>query len=508
MKRLFHVATLFVVLSTVSVAGGKQAELEKVAKDWCAVIRASQVMPVYPMTEDLFPGDIFLVQQTINEQQKEWKKSGYLPLDYHIERLDCTGYRDLYAKSFSAGSDTLPASWLKPSDSQKAWKEAPIAAFPTYSFSVKRNTGFSAALPIHAVPVGLTLLGASEAHGSVSLSDARTYGVDICSLYNQLNDRVRETPKLRQLLSNYVSTKDHSNYLRVVNRVYLVGKVSVSVSTERATGIGVKANVPTPVDMIMTAPQAKPAKGQAQGISMTQYEKNIDKLNEILNKTYTPGSAVSPGATLQVAAASDRSVSLATRFDRPQVIGYLGFDVEILPDGTLGPPIPTWSIVNNRIPMGVQHNLSTSLLLIEKASVDHAILKKWAMNDEWAAELLKEMDGICQILPDEFPCNVYTGSPPTIWHRAGERLSKEQPRTPAERMTGFERVTQYRGSLDTSVKALAKAVTAAGPGCPTGDLALELQENMRALRCLEGALAQYGDLLGEADRYTASRVLR
>jgi len=40
----------------------RQHQLERVAKDWCLTIRASQVIPVYPLTEDLQPGDVFLVQ--------------------------------------------------------------------------------------------------------------------------------------------------------------------------------------------------------------------------------------------------------------------------------------------------------------------------------------------------------------------------------------------------------------------------------------------------------------
>ncbi len=36
-------------------------QLARVAKDWSLGIRASQIIPVYPLTEDLQPGDVFLV---------------------------------------------------------------------------------------------------------------------------------------------------------------------------------------------------------------------------------------------------------------------------------------------------------------------------------------------------------------------------------------------------------------------------------------------------------------
>ncbi|MDZ4184968.1 MAG: hypothetical protein U1D97_08325, partial [Desulfuromonadales bacterium] len=65
-------------------------QLEKVAKDWSLVIRASQVIPVYPLTEDLQPGDVLLVSTPIEDQVKLFKKKGFLPLDQMQKRLNPT----------------------------------------------------------------------------------------------------------------------------------------------------------------------------------------------------------------------------------------------------------------------------------------------------------------------------------------------------------------------------------------------------------------------------------
>ena len=40
-------------------------------------IRGSQVIPVYPLTEDLQPGDIFLVQVPIDQQQKLYEEERF-----------------------------------------------------------------------------------------------------------------------------------------------------------------------------------------------------------------------------------------------------------------------------------------------------------------------------------------------------------------------------------------------------------------------------------------------
>ena len=38
----------------------KQRALERVARDWCLTIRASQIIPVYPLDEDIQVGDVFV----------------------------------------------------------------------------------------------------------------------------------------------------------------------------------------------------------------------------------------------------------------------------------------------------------------------------------------------------------------------------------------------------------------------------------------------------------------
>lgn len=82
-----------------------QRELERVAKDWSMVIRASQVIPVYPLTEDLQPGDVFLVQQTVDKQHTEYKKRGFLPLDNMIWRINPANYEQFYRQSFGVGGE-------------------------------------------------------------------------------------------------------------------------------------------------------------------------------------------------------------------------------------------------------------------------------------------------------------------------------------------------------------------------------------------------------------------
>ena len=55
-----------------------------------------------------------------------------------------------------------------------------------------------------------------------------------------------------------------------------------------------------------------------------------------------------PGGSLKVNAATARSVSMSESFDTPLVVGYLGFDCQVLEGGLLGPPIPTHAVLEEK----------------------------------------------------------------------------------------------------------------------------------------------------------------
>src|ERR1017187_6948770 len=175
-----------------------EKQVQRAANDWCMTIRGSQVIPVYPLTEDIQPGDIFLVQVPIDKQQQLYKKNGFLPLDNHLGRMNSDGYSDFYGHSFFStnGTYVLPRDWIRPEgvgiylgtngSNTKSWLAAPRVAFPSYSFSVQNGAGLSLAVPVQGVPVGLSLLASEAASGSIQIQDARTMGVETISLYRQL----------------------------------------------------------------------------------------------------------------------------------------------------------------------------------------------------------------------------------------------------------------------------------------------------------------------------------
>jgi len=127
---------LATALSGCLFGPSREDELARVAKDWCQTIRASQVIPVYPLTEDLRPGDVFLVTRTIDADQDVYAEKGYLPLDLNLARLDVHGALKT-SSSFQHPIGNALDGGIWPS-SKDAWQTMSRVAFPSYSVSVDR----------------------------------------------------------------------------------------------------------------------------------------------------------------------------------------------------------------------------------------------------------------------------------------------------------------------------------------------------------------------------------
>jgi hypothetical protein len=474
-----------------------QRELERVAKDWSMVIRASQVIPVYPLTEDLQPGDVFLVQQTVDNQHAEYKKRGFLPLDNMIWRINPANYEQFYRQSFGVGGEgkALPQYFMRPSDAAAPWSAAPNASFPTYSFSARRGGGFTLALPIQGVPIGLSLLGGNVAQGTITIADARTYGVDTISLHSEVSEWAENE---RPFLGNFASTGNHTNYLRVITRVYLTGKLNVSLESSRTGGGELTGGARKPVDLILPEAGSDPQK-----ITMDDYKKRVDELNSMIEKALKSGAEgaerLLPGGTIKVVAASARTVSLSETFSRPLVIGYLGFDMAIRAGGMLGPPIPTYAVLEDGTAPLTTPAVETLTIALLRG--EYAILKELnRQGDDEATRLVKELDVLGTLVPPKYPCRIFAFSGPneplSIRHEIGDPLVHGNPT--------FPDVTTYRATLLSSIEKLRlvsgdKSKMIAGFSVRNSQsesyIQEQIQENEQALKDIDASWRRKRSLL-------------
>ena len=324
----------------------KEDQLSRVARDWCLTIRASQVLPVYPLTEDLQVGDVFLVSTPLEDEVHELEQNGFLPLDNVIARLQPTGWQTFYNGAYGVGdTSVLPRQWQfpqpPPATGTTAWNTAPGAAFPTYTFQVKAGQGATLAIPIQSVPVGLSLLQTGDAYGTVNISNASTYGLPISVLAPQINAWAADNTEFLKQYGPRTTTdhrhrqKTENHYLRMVYRVYVAGGVNVSLMDNRSFGGRGDAGASKPVALFDAGDTTEAANAAKNYASM------LSSLSQSV-------ASATPGANVTIASASSRGVAMNETFPRPLVIGYLGFDLPINADGRLGPPLPTHARVTGQ----------------------------------------------------------------------------------------------------------------------------------------------------------------
>jgi hypothetical protein len=501
-------AVLGVCIAVWLIAGcdtlprSKDKELEQVAKDWSMTIRASQVIPVYPLTEDLQPGDVFLVQVPIDRQQAIYKEKGFLPLDNLVDRLVPSGFCTFYGASFMSGGTAackpLPVTWLTPGQDAAAWAAAPGASFPTYSFSARKGAGFNLAVPVEGVPVGLSLLGGDAAEGSVTITSAKTYGVDTISLYDDL---LTWAGTRRSFLANFEPRDKKQNYLRVITRVYLTGGVTVSLQSSRSASGGLSAGAAKPVDLVVPTTGDKP-----EAVTADAYKAGLDKINETIQDSVAAAAVrdALPGGSVRVVAASANAITLKEKFPRPLVIGYLGFDVAITEGGGLGPPIPTHAVLNNE---GLPATWAAAVPSYNLTRMYREIAKR-APTDTRAEKLRIDLNQVALgLTPAKYPCGIYSlveGS-----RALQEQIAAESPvykQTPT-----FQSLATYRANLVDSIALLKQAASdpaigfdGQAPRTPETDKKLQsqLECSERALTAVNQGLQKHAALLRRARDYS------
>lgn len=383
--RLFLIALLMPMVLMGCGSSLRNGQLKRVAKDWALTIRASQVIPVYPLTEDLQPGDVLLVSTPVQEQAAIYEERGFLPLDQHLVRLAAADYPAFYGGRYGIDpGQTPPGRWQSfQTPGKHAWDLAPHAGFPSYSFSIEAGSGMSLALPIQGVPIALGVMNTNKASGHVTIADAYTYGLDNADLYRMVHSWADAN---RILLSSYGPQENRYHFLRVVSRVYVTGRVDVTVINDAAAGGRLDARGSRPAS---TPQLVSTATAENQRLV-------VDALNSWAKESVIGGS-------LQFASASNRSVSLAETFSRPLVIGYVGFDVPIEQGGRLGPPISTLAQLSGYEPIPAREFQSSELYRTAAASFIYASLP-----DTTASGRLRgDLDKLAQLLPSAYTFTAY-----------------------------------------------------------------------------------------------------
>lgn len=358
-------------------------QAEEVAKDWNFTIRAAGVIPVYPMSADLRPGDVFLSRTPVNAEADLWEERGYIPIEAHLLRLP-VDYDDFYGSQAGTELEGLEKAKLY-GRNNPAWVDTilepdapPIVGFPSYSFRASFETGLAGAVPIQGVPVALSFLNVKDASANLSISDASSYGIDVAQLHKTLVDWAGDNA---DLLNSYVPIDPDAEpaYLRVVYRIYRAKQFDIGMYNVSGTGItssiGAKKEVPTATLQRKSQPPAEGDGDDDQGAGdqeadnqsaittehrtfRADYDELLKSLSNNANDEPSQrpdvgdlAEAQLPGASVQFTSAAERSVSFKQTFTTPIVVGYHAFDVEIRYGGKVGAPMSTLERIDGSTPV-------------------------------------------------------------------------------------------------------------------------------------------------------------
>lgn len=490
---------LLVVVGLTFVWGcstSKQAQLEAVARDWSMVMRAGQVIPVYPLTEDLQPGDIFLVQVPIDQQQNVYKRKGFLPLDNHIARIQPEGYSPFYDHSFltSGTNQTLPQAWIHPgSTNTLPWQAAPHAAFPTYSFSVAHGAGMNLAVPIQGVPVGLSLLGSDAASGTIAIRQAATLGVDTLSIYRDLQ---RWAAINNDFIRSFGPKGKKFNYLRVVTRVYAAGEMGISLKDTGSYSGGADVGVPKPVNLLTA--QLPQNSTNIHATTLSNYTNGIAVLNEMIKTVVDKTGQILPGGSLRVTAASSRSIEMSEILRPPLIFGYLGFDVAIYEGGVLGPPVATHAVLSSSVSLSDRLGSGpiTSIYAASLSKNIYGILSERSKkgNDDRAKQIVASLDGLERFIPPAL----------VSYRKEGPGSPLKERAVPADELrnsnsSGYENYLGYVGELKLAVAAIDQALKQGEFRWEKSDgTSVDVKNGTPEKRALEQILERYKQSLDNA----------
>jgi hypothetical protein len=267
-------------------------------------------------------------------------------------------------------------------------------------------------------------MNSGKASGTVTIADAFTYGLDNVRLTALVQAWANDK---RPFLKNYSPREGRSHFLRIVSRVYVTGQVSVTLNNDEALSSEVRGGADRPVELL----------GIKKGATGENYSDAIKAINLVADNL--------PGGKIKVASASSRSITLSETFPRPLVIGYIGFDMQILEGGRLGPPISTLAQLTSAkvIPAQASENIYRLAAL---ELMDGALKEQEGPEAE---AIRRDLNDLAKKLPEKYSFSVQEFSAPGKLQTpstvaAGTRVTRES----------FSDFLQYLGNAQTTITTL------------------------------------------------------
>ena len=204
--------------------------------------------------------------------------------------------------------------------------------------------------------------------------------------------------------------------------------------------------------------------GVEKGSTQENYSTAIERINQF-------AATQIPGANIKVATATSRLVTLTEEFERPLVIGYVGFDMPILKAGRLGAPISTLAQLTGRRIVAASWSGDNVYRL---AALSHMYEALNTISGDEADSVREKLDRLVSVLPDRYPFSLYEYISPT------QINSDEEVMIGAKvKVENFQSVVNFLGCAQTTIETLESYL----PNAPR-----ETDQERKAVLQLEGEL--------------------
>ena len=216
------IVTVVVLLTSCSsIRSSQHEQYHNIARQWMLTLRSHQMIPAYPMTSQLQPGDILIHNSFLGSQEFMFGASGFLPFE----------------EKFASLTTELPQ------DSQSE------CAFPSFNFALNRDREFQTSFPFGIIDTGMALIDSDNVNVSVEIREADTIVSEYPKLMEQFNnwqdkDNVRWS---LQNISKFIGPVDYL-VLRVITRVYRAKTISVTLTARSNDSVtsNIQGNVKLP----------------------------------------------------------------------------------------------------------------------------------------------------------------------------------------------------------------------------------------------------------------------
>lgn len=311
-----NVACLFIVLGA-SCTGPNQVSVKR---DWSNAIRNYGLIPVYPLRENVYVGDLRVTGESDDPFTLGYRTFGRIDVSKAL-KAEIESFPEL-PKTVAEGSGTnikFPQQTGKITEPRRNAERLHLAALPAVTVGRVSAADLAAIGPVGAASAALNLGFRSQDQVEISLqgiesleiSDVNVFGAlnKLCDtgVLGEVNVLAALKASAAQVTDTKVSDENSDAFLSVITRVFYARQITYTSTSNRSFGAGANADIDggAPSSVTPSAPKID-SDGNLQPIAATNLSGSIES---------------APGVAQTFVSASNSSIKLTQVFERPMAFG-------------------------------------------------------------------------------------------------------------------------------------------------------------------------------------------